>query len=96
MVLTPAVGYLVLGLLAYGDLKGDARVLRLAQDTTQTAVSSHATASGHSGTQADLGKLRTSQAVMEATANAIQEDVKENKALLKDISRSLNELKRQR
>lgn len=94
MVGVPALSYLIAGLLAWGDVKTDLRLLQQVQDTNTRSVASHATASGHSGTQNRLGRIDTKQAVMESTLKNIDKQMQTQGATLNDINRHLQNLNR--
>ena len=95
----------VIGIVAtFYILHGDVRVIETNLDNTRASAILVQDAQRKrdaaqdikiDGVQDDAHKIHTSQEVLKGYAEGTQQDVQENKALLNDISRSINELIRQ-
>lgn len=105
MVVIPMIAYIVSGVYAFGVLEGkvgsfntyvDGKIelLQQVQDTNTRVDASHALAAGHVGTKEAITSMEKKQAVMADRSIRIQEDIKENRALLEDISRSIQQMRR--
>jgi len=85
---------------------GKVQLLQLAQDTTQHAIANHVSRQPHDpdpattqkrieDTQDQVHIIHTRQAVIEQIVKDTQDDVSKNRAILENINRGINELKRQ-
>jgi len=94
MVGIPAFSYLIAGLLAWGDVKTDLRLLQQVQNTMNQAVATNTAA--RDGIQGQLHAQDKRQAVMEKSLKSIDDKIGEQGTTLKDINRQLQNLNRQR
>ena len=98
------VGPLLLAVGAFWMLHGDVRVVASELNTHEEAfirvqdarvITERAQDARIQSARDDTNKIHTSQQVLEATTTGTAEDVKENRALLEEISRQLRDIQRQ-
>jgi hypothetical protein len=76
------------------ELTGKQQTFQLIQDVTERSLSTHRNTVGHPGMQLKVEGIGRSQAVLEERSETTQQDVSEIKALLKDVARDINDIKR--
>jgi hypothetical protein len=76
------------------ELTGKQETMRLIQDVTERSIATHRNTVGHPGMQLKIEGIGRSQAVLEERSETTQKNVSEIKALLKDVARDINDIKR--